>query len=459
MTKKSLQPLSSTTLSRRTLFKAGLIGGAAIAMGTSLTACAPEVSTKGAKTLRMVMPDAYPFEDVLTTTTEPAADGTADRGLWRLLQSWKETHPDVTLEIETVPWDTITQRVILMGQAGTPADLVLVNDLNIPKLAKGGFLAPLDSLPGEWDDYNQNLLRGIASDAGKIYALPWMTDCRHEMYWKEDWAKAGITEPPETWAEFTEAMAALKDAGIADPYSFWAGNTVHTPTQSLFSQTWMLGGDVIDADGRATLKTDEMLEVFEFYNSLMNEQGVSSTGLLSVSKDDEYDDMLLSHKTATMKGGSWVGLKLDDGGLADEIGYFRTPRPTKEAKDATLSGFWAFELPAQKTPDEAKQELAFEFAMHITGSKGQAEYLVDAPGKLPTRPSASASPQAQAQNDAWKFQADYASDAGRGMPAAADAGLLFDQLRIAFQSYLTGTSPANEALASAEKAYNEQVAS
>jgi multiple sugar transport system substrate-binding protein len=447
----------SAHLSRRTLLRAGLVAGAGVAFGSALAGCAPAATPGAAKTIRMLVPDALDFGVVNAMTSEPPADGTYNRGMWHLLQSWKESHPDVTLDIESVPWDTITQRVILMGQSGEPADLVLVNDLNIPKLAKGGFLTPLDDFDGDWDDYNQNLLRGIASEAGSIYAMPWMTDCRHEMYWKEDWDAAGITAPPETWDELTDSMVALKDAGFADPYSFWAGNTVHTPTQTLFSQVWMLGGDVIDADGRATLNTAEMTETFAFYNRLMNEKKVASPNLLSLSKDDEYDNVLMSHGTSTMKGGAWVRRKVEDGGLSDQVGYFRTPRPTTSAKDATLSGFWAFELPAQKSPDEAKQQLAFEFAMHVTGSAGQAAYLGDVEGQLPTRAAAAASPEAAGKDEAWQFQAAYAVEAGRGMPPAADAGLLFDQLRIAFQTYLTGGASAADALTAAEKSYNDQV--
>jgi hypothetical protein len=43
------------------------------------------------------------------------------------------------------------------------------------------------------------------------------------------------------------------------------------------------------------------------------------------------------------------------------------------------------------------------------------------------------------------------------MPPAADAGLLFDQMRTAFQRYLSGDSTAEEALSAAESSYNSQV--
>ena len=54
---------------------------------------------------------------------------------------------------------------------------------------------------------------------------------------------------------------------------------MHTPTQSVFSQIWMLGSDVIDGDGRATLNTPEMHQVFAFYNDLVNTRGVARNDL------------------------------------------------------------------------------------------------------------------------------------------------------------------------------------
>jgi hypothetical protein len=45
--------------------------------------------------------------------------------------------------------------------------VVTVNDLNIPKLARGGFLLPMDGFDGKWEEYNQTILRGIASLRGQ----------------------------------------------------------------------------------------------------------------------------------------------------------------------------------------------------------------------------------------------------------------------------------------------------
>lgn len=449
---KSIGELAS--ISRRTLLKAG----AAAAAGAAVTrfGFTPALA-QGQRTIKFTVPDVFKFAQAWEATEPPEDDGNWAIPTYNVMKKWKDANPDVTLEITEVPWESITQRVILDAQSGNQADVVYVNDLNIPKLAGGGFLTPLDDFDGGWDEYNQYLLRGIASTKGKIYGLPMLTDCRHEMYWKEDFDKAGIKAPATTWDEFANQLSALKDAGFADPYSFWAGNSVHTPTQTIFSQIWMLGSDVIDGDGRATLNTPEMLKVFGFYNDLVNTRQVVRKDLVSISAGDEYDALLIGHKTSVMKEGSWLWSQLVKAGISDQIGYFRTPRPTADAKDATLSGFWAFEIPNRPDRDPDITKAAFEFGRFFSSIDSQASILADKDGQLPTRPKAAESAAGQAKDDAWKFQASYAGEAGRGMPAASDSGLLFDQIRIAFQQHITGASSAEDALKAAETAYNSQV--
>lgn len=452
-------PVNGVSNNRSKLNRRTVLQGAAAALAApSAFGIRSAAAQSGGRSLKVLTIEPHHFADGWHAASEPeSGDGTFKRAIWGIAQNWKERHPDVEVQFEEVAWDQVTPAVILASQSGTESDVVQVNDLNIPKLARGGFLLPMDQFSDQWDDYNQQLLRGVASYDGAIYGAPWTTDCRHELYWKSDFAAAGLSDPASTWDEFVEQLKAIKSTGIENPYSFWAGNSVHTPTQSLLSQLWMLGGDVLDADGRAVLNTPEMHEVFGFYNRLMNEEQVSSPDLIAIFDGGAYADQILSHKVAVSKNGAWDWWRAVAAGHGDSIGYFRTPRPNADAPDATLSGFWGFELPARTGIDDAQQELAAEFALHVTSAESQAIVVEHTEGRLPTRPSVLDSPQVRAKDDAWRFQGAYAAEAGRGMPAAADSGLLFDQMQTAFQRFLTGQRSAEDALSAAESRYNSQV--
>lgn len=454
MTKSQSETARIAMLTRRSLLRgaaAGAVGVAAARFGFT-----PAIAQE-APTVKLLVAETFKYGEAYNSVEQPADDGQWAIPTWALMQTWKEKYPDVKLDIQEVPWDTITQRVILDNQSGNQADICSVNDLNIPKLAGGGFLKPLDDYDGGWDEYNQYLLRGIASSGGKIYGMPIVTDCRHEMYWKADFEKAGIKEPATTWAEFADQLSALKDSGIESPYAYWSGNSVHTPTQTIFSQIWMMGSNVIGDDLKATLNTPEMIKVFEFYNDLANVRKVVRPDLVSLSSNDEFGALMRQHKVSVIKSGSWLWSSLVADGVADEIGYFRTPRPTAESLDATLSGFWAFEIPNRPDRNADVDKLAFEFGRHFSSVEGQALIIDKKPGQLPTRTPVLNSPEAAKKDAAWQFQAKYAAEAGRGMPPASDSGLLFDQIRIAFQTYITGAASASDALKAAETAYNTQI--
>jgi multiple sugar transport system substrate-binding protein len=441
-------------LTRRSLLRGAAAGAAGIAVARF--GFTPAIAQEPI-TVKLLVAETFKLAQAYASAEQPEDDGQWAIPHWLLMQKWKEAYPNVRLDIQEVPWDTITQRVILDAQSGNQADLCFVNDLNIPKLAGGGFLKPLDDFDGGWDEYNQYLLRGIASSGGKIYGMPVVTDCRHEMYWKADFEKAGLKEPATTWAEFADQLSALKDAGIESPYAYWSGNSVHTPTQTIFSQIWMMGSNVIGEDLKATLNTPEMIKVFEFYNDLANVRKVVRSDLVSISSNDEYGALLRQHKVSVMKSGSWLWSSLTADGVADEVGYFRTPRPTADSPDATLSGFWAFEMPDRPDRNADVEKAAFEFGRFFSSVQGQSLLIDKKPGQLPTRTPVLDSPEAASKDDAWKFQAKYAAEAGRGMPPASDSGLLFDQIRIAFQTYITGAASAEAVLTAAETAYNTQV--
>ncbi len=59
----------------------------------------------------------------------------------------------------------------------------------------------------------QDMGRGFSED-GKLYALPYQPFVFAFMYNKEHFEKAGIAKVPETWAEFEDACAKLKEAGF-----------------------------------------------------------------------------------------------------------------------------------------------------------------------------------------------------------------------------------------------------
>jgi multiple sugar transport system substrate-binding protein len=67
-----------------------------------------------------------------------------------------------------------------------------------------------------------NYFRGILETNeidGRLYGLPWYVDTRLLFYRTDILSKAGFSAPPKTWAEWLEAMAAIKALPGGDRYA------------------------------------------------------------------------------------------------------------------------------------------------------------------------------------------------------------------------------------------------
>lgn len=452
------QTAESGTIGRRTLLKVAVLGAAGLAFTPALAGCSTvgATSSRSSKTLKVVTTTQFPFGKLNAMKTLSKEDATAlgvgSLTLFKMLQAWKKKNPGITLEFQEIEPLAATQKALLAAQAGNPADVIWDNDLNIPQLASGGYLTDLADLPGDWNDYNQKLT-ALTSIDGSQFALPFTTDARMTVYNKVAFSNAGITDMPATWDEFNTALAALKGAGKGG-YGYWAGPFIHTPTMTILSTLWMLGGSVVDSAGKVNLSTDEMRKTFEYYNSLMNVNNYTPSSLLNVSDQDEYVKTLTDGDVSCQFDGSWVLGQFDDAGIGDQYGVFRTPRPSASSADSTLSGFWAMMLPKQKKVDKARTEIAFDFAMNFCGSKGQSTYIADTV-TLPTRKSVLEDKAiADSKSDQWKFVAQYSVEAGRPMPNTTDNALLFDSIQTAFQSYLSGKASVQDALAGGQQQFD-----
>lgn len=445
---------------------AGAATAAPGAQPTTAAAAGPATAAPGqtnVAALRLLMPSSYPLGQIadLTEVTPEAEKtiGASTKPLFEILQQYKKDNPTTKLEIEEVKWDTISPKFVTVMQGGGNdlPDLTIINDLNIRELALGGYFLPLNGYTNaQWDDYNQALLKGVATVQGQIVALPHTTDCRCVFYWQEDFAAAGITTPPTTWDEMADAAQKLTKPDRSG-YVFPAGPSVHTPTQSVFSSVWMQGEELQDENDRARFDTPAIRKVFEFYGHLMNDLKVTPQSLISTS-DEEYGKLFVTHGASMQHNGSWRwnGMPLEsDAANPKTLGYFRTPKPTAASKDATLTGFWAWELP--KTKDKARQDAAFDLAYRFSGPEGQATFIkyIDS---LPTRGAVLKNTQATAnKSDFWQFAAKYAVEAGHGMPSAKQGAFMFDQVTAAFQKYLMGEGKLDDVLAEAQRNYNTKI--
>ena len=163
---------------------------------------------------------------------------------WQLaLDIFKKKHPGVTVKFQTTSFDGFRKNAKLVLGGNRVPDVVEFNKGNADggQLAGQGLLENLDDAVAKngWDDKITGSMQSFAkydsqgkAGSGDWYGIPNVGEYVTFYYNKDKFQQAGITSEPKTMAEFTDALAKLKAAGITPISSSSAVNQG-------FNQMWI----------------------------------------------------------------------------------------------------------------------------------------------------------------------------------------------------------------------------
>ena len=101
----------------------------------------------------------------------------------------------------------------------TPTDVCYSSDHWLSEWAAAGWLSPLElkypELNAYTSDYFPYVIEGMTYQ-GKNYGIPYYADTWAFLYNEDHLKKAGISQPPTTWAELTQQSLQVKSKGIAN---------------------------------------------------------------------------------------------------------------------------------------------------------------------------------------------------------------------------------------------------
>ncbi|HEY4569199.1 MAG TPA: extracellular solute-binding protein, partial [Kribbella sp.] len=271
----------------------------AAGLGLSLTACSTKGSDSGT--------DAA-GKTVITVDCQP--DGSQKE----LLQNWNDdvaafekANPDITIKSVSVgqqcnnPPD-FTARLT----GGTMTDVFYGYMTDLQQVLDSGQAMDItqylnkDTIP-TWDSVDP-AIKGVFTDAGKIYAVPVKNYSMGLVYNKALFAKAGldVNNPPKTWAEVRAAANKISalGGGVSGYSEYSAGNTGGWHfTAELYSQ----GGQVLSEDGKtAAFNTAQGKQVLQnLYDMRWTDNTMGATQGL------KWPDLMT--QTSTDKLGIYVG--------------------------------------------------------------------------------------------------------------------------------------------------------
>jgi multiple sugar transport system substrate-binding protein len=200
--------------------------------------------------------------------------------------AFEKENPDIDINIQVVPWDTLLQRLTTDIAGGTAPDISIIGTRWLLDFAAQGVAEPVDGyLTPEFKSTFIDTFMAPSVMDGKIMGLPVAASARAMMINMDLFEKAGAT-PPTNWVEFYEA--AQKLAALPDTFGFGLqGKEIETDAYYYYS-LWTHGGDILKADGTSGLDTPEALEAANLYKKMIDE-GLTQPSPTNYNREEVFN--------------------------------------------------------------------------------------------------------------------------------------------------------------------------
>ncbi|MFB6721890.1 ABC transporter substrate-binding protein [Kribbella sp. NPDC056345] len=275
----------------------------------------------------------------------------------------------VSIQRETVPGDTLIQKVLQQASSKTLPDVLMLDNPDVQQIAATGALTPLNDLGLNADGVIQGMV-DATSYQGKLYGLAPVTNTIALFYNKDMLAEAGV-QPPKTWDELKAAAKKLTKPGrygIA-----FNANATYEGSWQFLPAMWTNGGDETD------LKSPQVAEALQLWVDLV-QSGSASKSVINWTQGDAKDQFVAG-KAAMMVNGPWQIPALQESPKVKwDVVTFPLNKPD-QTPVAPLGGE-AWTVPLNKDP--AKQQKAADFVKCLNSDENELAWA-KARFTLPTK--------------------------------------------------------------------------
>jgi raffinose/stachyose/melibiose transport system substrate-binding protein len=347
--------------------------------------------------------------DVTLTVWDQEVRGGQRRQIVRLNQQFEEKYPNVTIKRVAKSTTDLNTTLKLAVSADTAPDVVQANQGRqvMGTLVKGGLLRPIDEYAEAYGwadryapvllDLNRFSSDGATFGDGELYGISQMGEIVGLFYNRDK-----VPQPPRTFAELEEQLAAAKRAGEV-PISFgnldkWPGIHEFQAVQNTIAAPDQVRDFVFGREG-ASFTTPENEEAAGKLQQWA-EAGYFTKNFNGVGYDPAYQQFAKGAGPYLIAG-TWLLRDLTDL-MGDKLGFMLVPGDEERAPQALGGESLPFAITAKsENPDVAAAYIDF-----LTDANA-ADVLVET-GNLPAMP-ASAQPTSAAGEDiaeAWRALAD-----------------------------------------------------
>jgi multiple sugar transport system substrate-binding protein len=290
----------------------------------------------------------------------------------QMIAAFQTANPNITVKVETAPFDQYFTRLQTLIAGGTAPDVFELNYENFVSYASKGVLADLTPLaaaePGFTDRFYPRAYAAFSQD-GKQYGLPQSFSNVVLFYNKDLFDAAGVAYPTPDWTwedELAAAQALTNPAegvwGSYSPIQFW--EFYKTAAQS--------GCSVLGPNGAVTINQPGCVESLTWMVDKIGEYQVAPSDADMAGVSD--GDLFKQGKIAMLRTGIWMFGAFQDAPFNWDIAL--EPGNTQKAHHFFANG-------VAVSASSEQQEAAWKWAQFFTSSPEAAELRVAASWELP----------------------------------------------------------------------------
>ncbi|MFT2815314.1 sugar ABC transporter substrate-binding protein [Leifsonia sp. A12D58] len=349
------------------------------------------------------------------------------------------------LNVEMVQWADAHDRFVTAIAGGTTPDVAETGTTWTAEFAEAGALAPIDDYVTD-AGLDGKLVEGLVASGtldDTLYGMPWYAGVRSVIYRTDIFEAAGIAVPT-TWAQFQDAVVALK-ASNPDVIPFPVAGDAEYLT---YPWVWGAGGEVATKSGdtwTSGLDSAKSQAGIQFYTDLALKYGSSTAGATTWKETDILDNFAQG-KVGMAIMGSWTPATIlaKNPDLAGKIGSFAIPGQKDGISPSMLGGSHLSMFESSKNKD-----LAWEFMDLMTTGDFATEWATQS-GYFPGETSALDATVAGA-DEITKAFATQMVDGGASLPVTPKFGAVQAKktTNAMIQSILSGEKTVEQASADA----------
>ncbi|MER7404992.1 ABC transporter substrate-binding protein [Streptomyces sp. NPDC000070] len=233
------------------------------AAGLLLTACGSSGGS-GSGQSAQAAPASFKGRGPITYVAGKDTTGTVQT----IISRWNKAHPKEKVTFIQLPTDADSQRQQMIQNAETKSDAYTVLATDVVWTSEFAAHQWIEPLPANQFPLGKMLQPVVETGKyrGKLYAVPGSSNGGLLFYRTDLLKKAGVTQPPTTWAQMKAACAKVKKLPEAKNMSCYAGQfqKYEGLTVNFAEAVNSAGGQIVDAGGKPDVDTPQAKKGLDF---------------------------------------------------------------------------------------------------------------------------------------------------------------------------------------------------